>query len=44
MVGTYYGNKIDKLEKKIWHYCPTEILQIMNGIGWLNVTTQKNHL
>ena len=41
MVRTYYGNKIDNLEKKIWPHCPTEILQVMNGIGWLNVTTQK---
>ena len=41
MIGTCYGNKIDNLEKKIWPHCPTEILPIMNGIGWLDVTTQK---
>ena len=31
--GTYHGNKIDKLAKVMWPQFPTEVLQIMTGIG-----------
>ena len=30
MVGTYHGNKIDKLRKMIWTHFPTEVSQINN--------------
>ena len=33
MVGTYHGNKIDKLANMIWTQFPTEVLEIMTGIG-----------
>ena len=33
MVGTYRGNKIDKLANMIWNQFPTEVLEIMTGIG-----------
>ena len=31
MVGTYHGNKIDKLGKIIWPQFPTKVLQIWLG-------------
>ena len=33
MVGTYHGNKIDKLGKMIGPQFRTEVLQIMTRIG-----------
>ena len=34
MVGTYHGNKINKLGKMIWPQFATKVLQIwLDGIG-----------
>ena len=39
MIGTYHGNKIDKVGKMIWPQFPTEVLQIMTDM--INVTIHK---
>ena len=38
MVGTYHGNKIDKLEKMMWSQFPTKVLQI-----WVEQGTTQNY-
>ena len=48
MVGTYHGNRIDKLGKMIWPQYYTKVLQItildVNDWDRINVNIQKNHL
>ena len=44
MARTYRGNKIDKLANMIWIQFPTEVLEIMTGIGQMSLYKKKNHL